>query len=233
MGEGADKESAWGFAWGSCHPLPDLLRAPTPPPATWPLCWGTGTVAMAAALGKLQLGNYCEHPSCLLPAPESRGASSQDQGSSSLTAGWPHPGLAQCLPRYGVEESVQAAGADGQPGSGRGQHVAGQEAPTFASASHLWLTLGADQPARNFIFLAISTPTTHKNNQRASFVPMESFLGLFFGQWEPTVTGVGYGLLYRGPLDEAVPLGPHCGSCHLLSPRNLPWPWCLNIAQPG
>ena len=81
-----------GLRPGLVPPLPDLPLGR--------LAGAPGTVAMAAALGKLQLGNYCEHPSCLLPAPESGVVNSQGQGSpSSPAGGWPHPGLAQCPPK--------------------------------------------------------------------------------------------------------------------------------------
>lgn len=102
-GEGADKGSQWGSAWGSCDPLPDLPERPHPLLPLGRSAGAPGTVAMVAALGKLQLGNYCEHLSCLLPARGSRGARSQGQGSPSSPAGWPHPGLARRHRRYAGE----------------------------------------------------------------------------------------------------------------------------------
>lgn len=106
------------------HPLLPLGRSAGAP----------GTVAMAAALGKLQLGNYCEHPSCLLPARESRVASSQGQGSPSSPAGWPHPGLARRHSRDAGEESRAGGRGRGRPAPA-GAGMAGQETPpTFAPA---------------------------------------------------------------------------------------------------
>lgn len=70
-GDGWASEGANRERWGLCVglPFPTFPRRPCLP---LPLGrgWGASPVAMAAALRKLQLGNYCEHPSCLRPAPE-------------------------------------------------------------------------------------------------------------------------------------------------------------------
>lgn len=113
---------------GGAAPGARATPSPTCPERPHPLlplgrsAGALGTVAMAAALGKLQLGNYCEHPSCLLPALESRGTSSQGQGSPSSHAGWPHPGLARCPPevrrggKHAGSKSRQASSSSRGPG---------------------------------------------------------------------------------------------------------------------
>lgn len=133
---GADKRSRWGCAQGSCHPSPTCPERPHPLLPLGLSAGAPGTVAMAAALGKLQLGNYCEHPSCLLPALESGVANSQGQGSpSSPAAGWPHPGLARCPPE------VQGGG---EPFRQLGQRAGGSYGPPNPTSTlppttaHFW-----------------------------------------------------------------------------------------------
>lgn len=167
---------------GGAAPGARATPSPTCPERPHPLlplgrsAGALGTVAMAAALGKLQLGNYCEHPSCLLPALESRGTSSQGQGSPSSHAGWPHPGLARCPPevrrggKHAGSKSRQASSSSRGPGD-----------PQFPFYPHLWPTLGADQPAWNLFFLATNIHTTYKNNQRGLLCSKRILLVLFWG----------------------------------------------------
>lgn len=97
------------------HPLLPLGRSAGAP----------GAVAMAAALGRLQLGNYCEHPSCLLPARESRGA------GSGARAAPPCPPGGRTLAWHGATQGMQ-----GRKGArAAGVHAACWETPpTFAPA---------------------------------------------------------------------------------------------------
>lgn len=113
---GADWEltkGARGLRLGLVPPPTDLPRAPTPLLPLGRSAGAPGTVAMAAALGKLQLGNYCEHPSCLLPAPESRLGSSRPGQPFPTAGGRP---LAWHGAHRGAEgrKVTQATGADGQ-----------------------------------------------------------------------------------------------------------------------
>lgn len=106
-GRGGRREPTKGAgAAPGARATPSRPRRPRPPPATRPLGWGAGTVAMAAALGKLQLGNYCEHPSCRCP-PWSR-ASSRGQAAP------PRPPVAAPWP------GAAPTGTEGAAGSGAG-----------------------------------------------------------------------------------------------------------------
>lgn len=67
VGEGATKGASRAVPGAHATPSQPACSAHIPLLPLGRSSGAPGTVAMAAALGKLQLGNYCEHPSCLLP----------------------------------------------------------------------------------------------------------------------------------------------------------------------
>ena len=100
-------KGARGCAWDSCRPSPTCPEHPHPPPATWPLGWGARHGCYGSSSGEAELGNYCAHPSCLLPglepgassraraAPPHRLAATPWSGMALARAGWQEP-LSRC-----------------------------------------------------------------------------------------------------------------------------------------
>jgi hypothetical protein len=135
-------------ARGLMPPLPTCPERPHPPPATWPLGWGAWRRCYGGSSGKLQLGNYWEHPSCLLPARE-LGSEQPGPGQLSSPALPAAPSLAWCSPTE--------VGRGGK--ASRRQKQVGHCQESTLSPLHLpWPTLGADQPAWNFFLLLTHTP---------------------------------------------------------------------------
>lgn len=195
------------------HPLLPLGRSAGAP----------GTVAMAAALGRLQLGNYCEHPSCLLPALESR-VEQPGPGQPLLAAGWPHPGLARRLPEVRSRgEPCRPAPARASPGLARRPQLH----PGPPPPAHSW---SRPTSPELLFFPDINIHATHKTSQRLLCSP-RIFLR--------PVWGVGANSDWSGPWpvngDHAPlrggPLGTLPWAPPPPQPQKLAWPWCLNIAQ--
>lgn len=131
--------------------------------------------------------------------------------------------------KYEGEGSVQAAGQTGRPaaaGASTGLPGRPPRSPLSPiSGPPLELT---NEPGTYF-FLAIHTHTTHTQPARKPPLFQGSLSSAFWGQWEPTATGLGSGLSHRSR-DKRFPWALLWAG-HLLSPRSSPWPWCLNIAQ--
>lgn len=166
----------------SCH-LAALLGHPAP--LLWRQLWGGCSWVIIANI----------HPASCPPqragerAVRARAAPPREPGGRTLA--W-HGA------RQGMEGRECAGSRSGRAaGPSRGRRTAGRETRTRASAAHLWPALGADQPARNLFFSSCNR-THHTQNQPESLLCSSGiFPWPFFGQREPTVTGLGYALSPR------------------------------------